>query len=553
MIRRVVLAASIGLGACATAPPQPNNAPPLGDNYADFLIGRVASLHGDYAAAAEHFQAALARSPQDEDLLERALGAALAAGDADRARQIARLAPANTLSVYAELVRSVDAISAGHWRDAQSELAAAHGGAAEQLMAAMLAVWANAGEGRISAVSDDLAPLLGVPPYSGLLYAQQAMAYDFAGRNPEALSAYAAAADGGLWLAPAILRRADLMARTGAHDQAEALLGEPVYAANPELAAAGARLRAGASAALTPITPAKGAAVGLYGLATIYAQQSDFANALAALTLSLMLDPGLDEAKLAFADAQTRLGNNDAAVRALHSLADTSDYASSAHIMEAWTLVGQNRGDAAVALVQQAAAAGDGRAARALGDIYRALHRDDQAEAQFSALIALNPDDWRLYFARGAVRVKLHRVEAGEADLQHALAISPDQPEVLNYLGYSWVDRGVRLPEALAMIERALALRPDSGPIADSLGWAYFRMRDYRRAVEALEHAVELDPGDGTLNAHLGDAYWRAGRRLQARYQWRHALAQAPDDAGALQAKIDHGLGPETATRGRRQ
>jgi Flp pilus assembly protein TadD len=266
---------------------------------------------------------------------------------------------------------------------------------------------------------------------------------------------------------------------------------------------------------------------------------------LAALTLALMLDPNLDAAKIAVANQQSALQHFDAALTALRAVSDASDYASSARVMEAWTLMNQGQRDEALALIQRVAATGDLRAKRTLGDMYRQAGRYSEAEAVFDELIAAHPDDWRLYFARGAVRMKLEHVDAAEADMQHAITLSPDQAEVLNYLGYSWVDRGAHLPEALTMIQHAAALSPDSAAIIDSLGWAYFRMGDYQNALDALEHAVALAPGVSTLNEHLGDVYWRLNRRIEARYQWRHALALSPDDADALRAKLAHGLPSE--------
>ena len=74
--------------------------------------------------------------------------------------------------------------------------------------------------------------------------------------------------------------------------------------------------------------------------------------------------------------------------------------------------------------------------------------------------------------------------ERAEADLQHALELKPDQPLVLNYLGYSWIDRGENLDRGMKMIEKAVELRPEDGYIVDSLGWAHYRMGDYEAAVE---------------------------------------------------------------------
>ena len=134
-----------------------------------------------------------------------------------------------------------------------------------------------------------------------------------------------------------------------------------------------------------------------------------------------------------------------------------------------------------------------------------------------------------------------------EADFQHALEIVPDQPLVLNYLGYSWVDRGIHLDEAFKMLRRAVALRPEDGYIVDSLGWAHFRLGEYDEAVKELERAVTLKPSDPTINDHLGDAYWRTGRKLEAQFQWNHArdLNPDPDDLPGIVKKIANGLPDE--------
>ena len=109
-----------------------------------------------------------------------------------------------------------------------------------------------------------------------------------------------------------------------------------------------------------------------------------------------------------------------------------------------------------------------------------------------------------------------------------ALKLSPDQAQVLNFLGYSWVDQGQHLPEAFAMLEKARALSPYDGYIVDSVGWAYYRLGRYGDATKTLENAVLLVPGDSTINEHLGDAYWRVGRKLDAHFQWSHALPSDP-------------------------
>jgi tetratricopeptide (TPR) repeat protein len=117
---------------------------------------------------------------------------------------------------------------------------------------------------------------------------------------------------------------------------------------------------------------------------------------------------------------------------------------------------------------------------------------------------------------------------------------------VLNYLAYSWVDKGFsqHYDRALGMLERAVALRPNSGHIIDSLAWALYKLGRHAEAVPLLERAVELLPQEAVILDHLGDAYWRVGRRLEARFQWRRALGASPepDLKPQLERKLESGL-----------
>jgi len=306
-------------------------------------------------------------------------------------------------------------------------------------------------------------------------------------------------------------------------------------------------VEAGGPAALDRLTPARGAAAAAYGLSAIFRQEHDTTNSLTALTLALMLDPNFAGARLALAQQQSELGHIGVARRVLSEVAPSSPYSVSARTLEAWILYDNGDQEGGIAIAREVAATADLRSRRTLGDMYRGAERFAEAEPIYTALIEEQPNEWRSYFARGAAREQLGRWPEAEADLRRALELSPDQPDVLNYLGYSWVDRGERLQEGLAMIRRAAEIRPMSGAIIDSLGWAYFRLGDYAQAVDWLEAAVRLEPADPTLNDHLGDAYWRTGRRIEARFQWQRAMTLDPDDPEAIRLKIENGLPDEAA------
>ena len=157
----------------------------------------------------------------------------------------------------------------------------------------------------------------------------------------------------------------------------------------------------------------------------------------------------------------------------------------------------------------------------------------------------------------GISHERLKNWDNAEADFRRALDLNPDQPQVLNYLGYSLVERREKLDEALDMIERAVAARPDSGYIVDSLGWVLFRLGRYDEAVEHMENAGELMPVDPVVNDHLGDVYWAVGRAREAEFQWkrgavlhrprRHGWRSRPD---RIRRKLEIGLDAVLAKKG---
>jgi Flp pilus assembly protein TadD len=153
---------------------------------------------------------------------------------------------------------------------------------------------------------------------------------------------------------------------------------------------------------------------------------------------------------------------------------------------------------------------------------------------------------WNLFYVRGIALERSKQWPRAEADFQRALKLNPDQAYVLNYLAYSWVERGENLARAKEMLATALRQRPDDGFIVDSVGWVDYRLGNFKDAVIHLERATELRPHDPTINDHLGDAYWRIGREHEARVQWRRALSLKPekDAIPAIEKKLADGMGP---------
>ena len=185
-----------------------------------------------------------------------------------------------------------------------------------------------------------------------------------------------------------------------------------------------------------------------------------------------------------------------------------------------------------------------------LGDILRlqekykeALKYYQQALEKFSKK---TDSLWQIHYAIGITYERLGEWKKSEKSLIKALKRNPNNLLVLNYLGYSWLERGKKPEEAFSFIVQAYNQAPFNSSIMDSLGWAFYRFGMYDKAVEYLEKATDTDPSNAVINDHLGDAYWQSGRKNEARFQWHHALSVKNDSSeinrDTIKQKLANGL-----------
>jgi tetratricopeptide (TPR) repeat protein len=298
-----------------------------------------------------------------------------------------------------------------------------------------------------------------------------------------------------------------------------------------------------------------GSAEALYGLGASLGRRGGEDLGLVYLQLALYLQPDHPLALLSLADLYESLKKPDLAIKAYDRIPASSPLHRNAAIQMATDLDALDRSAEAekhlTDLVKEYP--DDLEALIALGNVQRG-HKEFAACADtYSKAVKVlgTPDkaNWVLFYFRGICFERSHDWPKAEADLKKALELFPDQPQVLNYLGYSWIDQGVHLDDGMAMIKKAVAQRPDDGYIVDSLGWAYYKLGNYEEATKQLERAIGLKPEDPTINDHLGDAYWRIGRKLEAHFQWTHARDMKPDpeDLPKIEAKLKNGL-PEEKT-----
>ena len=126
--------------------------------------------------------------------------------------------------------------------------------------------------------------------------------------------------------------------------------------------------------------------------------------------------------------------------------------------------------------------------------------------------------------SRGVAYERLSKWEEAEKDLLNSLSVEPNQAYVINYLAYTWIEKGLKIEESLEMLKKANNLKKNDGYIIDSLGWALFKLKRYSEAKKQLQTAIKIMPSDPVVNDHFADSLWMNNQFLQAQYFWQNVL-----------------------------
>jgi len=524
----------------------------------NFLAAYVAGTARDTAAAATFFREAIKADPRNQELLERAFVAFLADGAMPEAFRAAdRLAARDGSNGLAQFALGVRALKAKQYAAARTSLGKGGRGRAADLTATLLSAWALAGSGDGKKALETVDRLKGERAYNQFREYHAALIAEVTGNPAEAERHYKAAYEGERNTLQVVDAYARFEARRGNRDAALAIYSEFEKAVprHPLVRATIDQIRAG-----KPVDPAvanaqEGAGEVLYGLGVVGTSQGDDLTAMIYLRLAAYLNPDHQLATLTLADICERLKQYDRANEILARIPKDSPLHPSTEIAIGQNLELAERSAEAVQHFEKLIAErpDDTDVLMAFGNVLRSRKRFAEAAEIYTKAVERigtpGRSDWTLFFYRGTSFERSKQWDKAEADLKKALELAPEtqtagRAQVLNYLAYSWVDRGLNIDEAFKMLQKAVELAPRDGMIIDSLGWAYFRLGRYEEAMRELEKAVELKPGDPVINDHLGDAFWQVGRRLEAKFQWNHAKDSDPEheDLVKILRKIDYGL-----------
>ncbi|TDL86290.1 tetratricopeptide repeat protein [Meridianimarinicoccus aquatilis] len=517
-----------------------------------YLAARHASFESNFSVAAEYYTRALALDPGNPGLMEAVISSNINLGEVARGFPVAkRMIDGGLRSQIANMAALGQLASEGNFEALSETLKTEE--TVGVLVDGLALAWAEYGAGQVTEALAKFDEVSGEQGLKSFALYHKALALAVAGDFEGADEILSGRADGPLQMSPrGILAHVQVLVQLDRRDDAIELI-EMAFGdnASPEFEMLADDLRSGADIPYSVVTnAAEGIGDVFHAVASALVNESAPGYTLLYARMAEFLNPGNIDATLLSAQLLEDLEQYELATKTYDRVPQDHPAFVNAEIGRAEALLDDGRTEGAVeALTQLAQRFPEMRIVQyRLGDMLRSLDRHAEASEAYDRTVALSGEpeqsDWPLYFARGISFERTDRWDDAEADFRLALELQPGQPQVLNYLGYSLVELGRNLDEALGMIERAVAARPDDGYITDSLGWILYRMGKYDEAIVHMERAVELMPVDPIINDHLGDVLWAVGRRVEAQFQWHRAMSfdPEPEEAERIRRKLEVGL-----------
>ncbi len=522
-----------------------------------YLAARQASIENDYVAAAEYFTRALVEDPDNPAIMESAVIALVGLGETERAIPIARKIEADDLlSQIAHMVMIADDVKNGDLDAVLDRFAADRG--IGKLADGLITAWTYLGKGDMGAALEKFDEVSDERGLRSFAIYHKALALASVGDFEAAEKIFAGKSDGPMQRTRrGTLAWAEILSQLDRQDEAIALLDDAFGTdLDPQVSALRSRLSDGEAVPFSRISSAAdGIAEVFFSMGQALRTDTSDDYVLLYARLAQYLNPQHIDAIMMSAELLETLNRFDLAVETYKQVPADHPTFFAAELGRAEALRRGDKTDAAVEVLEQLAKTHPHvpLVHVSAGDLFRQLKRFEEATAAYDRALARyaerDTEQWFVHYARAIGHERLGNWDKAEADFRRALELNPDQPQVLNYLGYSLVERKEKLEEALEMIERAVAREPGNGYIVDSLGWALYRLGRYNGAVGYMERAAELMPVDPVINDHLGDVLWAVGRKTEAEFQWRRALSfidpenPAPDiEADRIRQKLKVGL-----------
>ncbi|SHH07255.1 Tetratricopeptide repeat-containing protein [Cognatiyoonia sediminum] len=516
-----------------------------------YLAARHAAMSNDFLGSARYYTKSLLSDPFNPELLENALTAYLGLGQLDRAEALSvRLLDRGEKSQIATIVRQSGAAGTENWDSIFFNLEA--GQTISPLVDMLIQAWAELGRGDVTAAMATFDGAIENPQTRTFALYHKALALAAVGDFEAAEELFRTGDNGQAFSARSAIAHAQVLSQLERNEDALIMLGQVFgQTRNPGVLDLRAKLENGETVPYSVVqTAQQGVGEVMFMVSELLSGDTPDGYTLMYTRAAEHLDPGNTAAILSSGRLLDNLEQYDLASETYSRIPQDDPSFVAAELGRVDVLRRAERHDAAAEVASNLVRLHpDIPAVHAkLGDSFRRLERYEEAADAYSDALDLFSDAdtarWLVYYTRAITNHELDRWPEAEADFRAALDINPDQPQVLNYLGYSLVERKEKLDEAMGMIETAVAAQPNNGAIVDSLGWVLFQLGRYEEAVSYMERAASLEAVDPIITDHLGDVYWSVGRKIEAVFQWNRALSFEPDEelADRIRRKLDVGL-----------
>jgi tetratricopeptide (TPR) repeat protein len=521
----------------------------------DFLSRLFAKRHRNLEEGQKYITKLLEQSPENSAFLRDALRISMLMGNVSRAQSYAARLPKTTHS-DAEIgnILAIQALDAGDVPRARAHMEQISASGLFGVIQPIMLAWLDLDAHHTPLTMDEVIEKSGF--FEPFLDYQLALINDVSGHEDTALRFYKLATDSQEF---SPFRSTQAFVNFYARQQQWELAHRVIAAykeANPN-AVLIPRVPSASDGPVTRLvgTMREGLAELYFSTASLIYTERPALEVFWYLRLALHLRPDFPPAQFMLASLYEKIDDHARAIATYDTIRDDSVFAVRSQIRKALNMEALGKLEPALDLLNDIAARqpNNVHVLTTRGDMLRTSERFAEAAKDYSRALErieeVKPLHWPIIYARGICYERSNAWDKAEADFQHALRLSPDQPDVLNYLGYSWLVMNRNLTQARDMLRIAVEARPDDAAITDSMGWAYYLTGDFTRAVEYLERAVNLAPSDLAIIDHLGDAYWRSGRAIEAQYQWQRVIQYAEEDSQRelqerAKEKLQNGLPP---------
>lgn len=531
----------------------------LDSSYGNYLAGRVAHIRQDYSNATKYYIKTLEKGVYDEDLLSKTYIILASQGEIEKAAKYANIArEKGDKNNFIDIINAVQAFKKEDFKTARQHIDKIQDQTYKKLISPLFNAWSYVGDNNYEKAVEELEKISSEPEMKTVYNLHRGLVAEIFDKKDEAAVFYEnIIGDKSMDVSFRALQIiSNFFVRQGQKEKASKLIKryygsnnmkEMLLSLNKKIEEDNEHIPAIVK------TPAIGAGEVFLEIALLFKSVPvGYEYAQMYMAISKYLNPDNDITKIAMADIFDEREMYSEANKYYDSIKEKSEMYYPAQLKKANNLITEKKYDEAIETLKKLLRTNPNnfQVLFNLGDALRISNNQEDAIRYYNEAISTIFYDsekyWPIYYALAVSYDRNNEWDKAEENLQKALKLSNRHPQVLNYLGYSWLKNGTNTDKAVAFILEAYEKEPNDGVIIDSLGWVYFKTGDYKNAILYLEKASELNPQNAIISDHLGDAYWLGGRKNEAVYLWKQALRQKEEkedlDIKKVKHKINYGL-----------